>query len=130
MTWKAHARQNNDRLLEFVSLLNGTCLVRKSEGILFLKMEFGVRLQSGWLFFNVVDKTIHNIVVNVNEGAVAGSQNGEKERTKNKSAKAVGENLVLAFLVSLFLSSSSPIRFSPVPSTSPPLTAARSWNIL
>lgn len=111
MTWKTHARQNNDRLLEFVSLLNGTCLVRKFEGMLFLKMEFGVRLKSGWLFFfNVVDKIIHNIVVNVNKGAVAGSQNGEKERTKNKSAKAVGENLVLAFLVSLsFFLLSNPV---------------------
>lgn len=83
MTWNTHARQNNDGSLQFVSLLTGTCLVRKSEGILFLKMECGVRLKSGWLFFYVVDKTIHNIVVNVNNAAVAGSQNGEKERTKN-----------------------------------------------
>lgn len=51
VAWNTHARQNNDRLLQFVSLLTGTCLVRKSEGILFLKMECGVRLKSGWLFF-------------------------------------------------------------------------------
>lgn len=79
--------------------------------------------------FYVLDKTTHGIV-NVNKSAVAGSQNGEKERTKNTTVKAVGENLDFVFFVSppslLFsfflplLQSGSP-RFHPHPLHSPPL---------
>lgn len=131
MTWKTRARQNNDRLLEFVSLLNGTCLVRKSEGMSFLKMEFGVRLKSGWLFFFLMLwiklYTTSLLTLTKEQSQVLRMERRSERKTKVRRLLVKTSSSPFSFL---FLSSSSPIRFSPVPSTSPPLTAARSWNIL